>query len=276
MDGTEPSQDLKKGEASRPPPFLRSGQLEFGEISSENAFTVWLYFEALPNICVIITRIGVREGLMFTVFVLGNIASGKSTACRYFKSRGALLIDLDELAKSLYVPGSDIVNLLVEEFGWDILDEQGGIRRNVLASRAFVSSDAVARLNDIVHPVLIEQLSLRILDPVCCTVSSPRYPFAVVEVSAPTGFEDAFGLADEILVISAPLAIRRERAIHRGMEPSDFDARSACQPDETSLCSLATTVIDNEAGDNSLFEQLDAWLSRHGFSDVADKEDADV
>ena len=47
---------------------------------------------------------------MFTVFVLGNIASGKSTACRYFKSRGAMLIDLDELAKSLYVPGSDVVN----------------------------------------------------------------------------------------------------------------------------------------------------------------------
>ncbi len=45
---------------------------------------------------------------------------------------------------------------------------------------------------------------MRILDPVCCTVASPRYPFAVVEVSAPTGFEDAFGLADEILVISAP------------------------------------------------------------------------
>ena len=49
---------------------------------------------------------------MFTVFVLGNIASGKSTACRYLKSHGAMLIDLDELAKSLYVPGSDIVNAL--------------------------------------------------------------------------------------------------------------------------------------------------------------------
>ena len=156
------------------------------------------------------------------------------------------------------------------------LDEEDGVRRNILASRAFVSPDAVARLNGIVHPVLIEQLSLRILDPVCCTVSSPRYPFAVVEVSAPTGFEDAFGLADEILVISAPLAVRRERAIHRGMESSDFDARSACQPDEASLCNLATTVIDNAAGDNSLFEQLDAWLARHGFGDVADKEEADA
>lgn len=213
---------------------------------------------------------------MFTVFVLGNIASGKSTACRYLESRGAMLIDLDDLAKSLYVPGSDLVGALAEEFGWDILDEEGGVRRSVLASRAFVSPDYVARLNGIVHPVLIDQLSLRILDPVCCTVSSPRYPFAVVEVSAPTGFEDAFGLADEILVISAPLAVRRERAIHRGMGSSDFDARSACQPDEASLCNLATTVIDNAAGDNSLYEQLDAWLARHGFGDVADKEDADA
>ena len=210
---------------------------------------------------------------MFTVFVLGNIASGKSTACRYLESRGAMLIDLDDLAKSLYVPGSDLVGALAEEFGWDILDEEGGVRRSVLASRAFVSPDSVARLNGIVHPVLIDQLSLRILDPVCCTVSSPRYPF---EVSAPTGFEDAFGLADEILVISAPLAVRRERAIHRGMGSSDFDARSACQPDEASLCNLATTVIDNAAGDNSLYEQLDAWLARHGFGDVADKEEADA
>lgn len=202
---------------------------------------------------------------MFNVFVLGNIASGKSTACRYLESRGAMLIDLDDLAKSLYVPGSDLVSALAEEFGWDILDEEGGVRRSVLASRAFASPDSVTRLNGIVHPVLIDQLSLRILDPICCTVSSPRFPFAVVEVSAPAGFEDAFGLADEILVISAPLALRRERAIHRGMEASDFDARSSCQPDESELCNLATTVIDNSSDDESLFDQLDLWLSRHGF-----------
>ena len=52
---------------------------------------------------------------MFTVFVLGNIASGKSTACRYFESRGAMLIDLDELAKSLYVP--DIARCLLKMVG---------------------------------------------------------------------------------------------------------------------------------------------------------------
>ena len=73
---------------------------------------------------------------MFTVFVLGNIASGKSTACRYLESRGAMLIDLDELAKSLYVPGSDIVNALAEEFGWDILDGESFLTAGRLNSNA--------------------------------------------------------------------------------------------------------------------------------------------
>ena len=59
-------------------------------------------------------------------------------------------------------------------------------------------------------------------------------------------------------------------------EPSDFDARSACQPDESALCNLATTVIDNSAADNSLFEQLDSWLACHGFIDTPDKEEADA
>ena len=78
------------------------------------------------------------------------------------------------------------------------------------------------------------------------------------------------------MVVSAPLAVRRERAIHRGMEPSDFDARCACQPVESSLCRLATTVIDNAAGDNTLFEQLDAWLARHGLMDATNKGATDA
>ena len=35
-------------------------------------------------------------------------------------------------------------------------------------------------------------------------------------------------------------------------------------------------MIDNAAGDNSLFEQLDSWLAFHGFIDTANKEDADA
>ena len=99
MDGTEPSDDLKKGEASRPPPFLR-----FIESCNTRTrlllacLTVWLYFESFFCICAIITPIGVREDLMFTVFVLGNIASGKSTACRY--------LETSKNGKSIFVSSS--------------------------------------------------------------------------------------------------------------------------------------------------------------------------
>ena len=167
---------------------------------------------------------------MITLFLIGNIASGKSTAARYLERRGALRIDLDELAKALYQPGSAVVDEIAAEFGWDVVNANGGIDRAVLADRAFATPEDTARLNAIVHPVVLEQLGLRLLPANCCSVMVPEHPFAVVEVSAPEGFEDAFALADEVVAITAPLEARRVRAIERGMDADDFDRRAECQP----------------------------------------------
>lgn len=202
---------------------------------------------------------------MYSVFVIGNIASGKSAACRYLASKGGLYIDLDELAKSLYIPGSELVCALADAFGWDILDAAGGIDRALLAKRAFETPEATAHLNSIVHPVLVDQLAARLLEPVCCTVSPLHNPFAVVEVSAPRDFADGFGLADDVIAITAPLEIRRERALRRGMSEEDFDRRSEIQPSEDELRALATFVIDNRVDDDSLFRSLDSWLDDHSF-----------
>ena len=95
----------------------------------------------------------------FTLFVIGNIASGKSTACSYLARSGARHLDLDVIAKSFYVPGSAIVDSIAEAFGWDVLDESGEVRSSVLAQRAFVDEGSVHQLNEIVHPVLLDYLS---------------------------------------------------------------------------------------------------------------------
>lgn len=202
---------------------------------------------------------------MYSVFVIGNIASGKSAACRYLASKGGLFIDLDQLAKSLYVSGSELVCSLADEFGWDILDASGGVNKAVLAERAFASPEDTARLNAIVHPVLVDQLAARILEPICCTVSPLHNPFAVIEVSAPRDFSDGFGLADDVIAITAPLDIRRKRAIKRGMDAADFDRRADVQPSEDELCAMASLVIDNSVDDDRLFRSLDRWLESHGF-----------
>ena len=198
---------------------------------------------------------------MFTLFLIGNIASGKSTAARYLEGRGARRIDLDTMAKDLYVPGSDVVHDLAEAFGYDILAADGGIAARVLAQRAFSSPEQTALLNSIVHPVLLRHLSDILLPVNCCSTVVPRYPLTVVEVSAAASFRAAFDLADEIIAVTASCEIRRARALERGMSPDDFDARSEVQPSEEELCSMADAVLDNTKADDSLFAALDAWLA---------------
>ena len=203
---------------------------------------------------------------MFTLFLLGNIASGKSSAARYLESRGAMRIDLDQLAKDLYQPGSQVVHDLCERFGYDILTPDGTVQKALLANRAFATPEDTADLNAIVHPYLVDQLSLRLL-PTCCTVEEPRCRFSVVEVSAPGSFCDAFSLADEVMAIDVPCDLRRERAIVRGMSLDDFERRNALQPTDAELRDLADVVIDNSGNLSTLESQLDSWLSAHDFAE---------
>lgn len=204
---------------------------------------------------------------MYTVFIIGNIASGKSTASRYLESRGAFRIDLDQMAKDLYQPGSEIVQRLAEEFGWDVLNADGEVRTGVLAARAFATPEDTARLNNIVHPVLMQRLSDMLVTPFC-TAGYAAPVLSVVEISVAADFVEAFNMADEVLAVTAPLELRRERAIARGMSADDFDARASRQPSEEELQALATTVIDNTAADDGLFLELDAWLADRGLSDM--------
>ena len=201
---------------------------------------------------------------MFTLFLLGNIASGKSSAARYLERCGALRIDLDELAKSLYVPGSPIVDDIAEAFGRDILDDDGSIRRDELARRAFDCPEHIRRLNEIVHPALLDRLSSLLLPPFCCSIVTPSHELAVVEVSAPQTFTEAFGLADEVMTIAVPRLQRRERAVLRGMTAEEFDRRADCQPDDAWLNEVSDVVIDNTGVIEELYMQLDRWLSSHG------------
>lgn len=203
---------------------------------------------------------------MYTAFIIGNIASGKSTASRYLESRGAFRVDLDQMAKDLYQPGSDIVASLADAFGWDVLDSDGAVRTAVLAQRAFSSDESTAVLNAIVHPVLIRRLSDMLLCP-SCTAGYAAPALTVVEISVAADFKEAFGMADEVLAISAPLAVRRERAVERGMSYEDFDRRASRQPSDEELAALATTVIDNTYADDTLFAKLDAWLDERGLSE---------
>ena len=60
-------------------------------------------------------------------------------------------------------------------------------------------------------------------------------------------------------VPAAPVEVRRERAIGRGMDGADFDRRVANQPAEEYLRAHADTALDNSGAPERLAAALDAW-----------------
>lgn len=196
---------------------------------------------------------------MRTVFLAGGIASGKSTVARMLRERGAWMCDLDQVSREVVEPGSPVLAEIAHEFGDDLVDVRTGeLNRRLLAERAFDSEVDTARLEAIELPAIKARLT-QILTNTCCAATAPV--LAVVEVPLLDRVEDLLPLADEVLVVVAPMVLRRERAIARGMTAADFDLRVSRQVSDDYLREHATHVINNDGNAQALEAKVDAWWS---------------
>jgi dephospho-CoA kinase len=91
------------------------------------------------------------------VGVTGGIGSGKSLVCKYMNELGCIVFTADELAKKLYESNDRLRKKLKDEFGEDILDSTGKISLDLLKHRVFGNKSNVKRVNDIVHPFVINK-----------------------------------------------------------------------------------------------------------------------
>jgi dephospho-CoA kinase len=84
----------------------------------------------------------------------GGIASGKSTVAARIRERGVPVIDADELAREVVLPGSAGLRALLEAFGPGIVDDGGMLQRKALAAIVFADAAQRRRLNAITHPLI--------------------------------------------------------------------------------------------------------------------------
>jgi dephospho-CoA kinase len=92
---------------------------------------------------------------MLRVGLTGGLATGKSFAGQCFVGLGCALLKADELGHRALEPGQPAYGPVVELFGDELLDEEGRIDRRALGNIVFADPDKLARLNAIVHPVVI-------------------------------------------------------------------------------------------------------------------------
>lgn len=194
---------------------------------------------------------------MYVVFLAGGIASGKSTVAHELELAGARRIDLDQLSRQVLEPGTPTTLAVADAFGRDLLDPTTGmLNRGLLARRAFASPEAAAQLEAIELPA-ITQLLANTLDEAARDGNAPAC--CVVEVPLLDRVQDMDQLADEVVVVCAPMAERRVRAIARGMDGNDFDARVANQPSDEWLRAHADTILENDGTAEELSSLVRCW-----------------
>jgi len=194
------------------------------------------------------------------VGLTGGIGSGKSTAAAVFEALGIPILDLDGVGRDLAVPGSPLLDKLVQAFGADMLRPDGSLDRVRLAEYCFADAIRTRRLNEIMHP--------RIWDEAGLWLQRQRAPYALIEASVLIE-SGAAARMDAVVVVLAGLSTRRQRILgRRGVTRAIFDAVVARQCDDEVRAAAADFTIRNEADMASLQRQVQQvhgrLLSRFG------------
>ena len=173
------------------------------------------------------------------VGLTGKTGAGKSTISDYLKKKGAYIIDGDVVARKVLVDNADLLKNLSKEFGDGILNPDGTLNRRALALEAFSTSEKTMHLNSIMHPA--------INDFIFEEAESAFNDYDVVIVDAAAIIESGFtDKSDYIIVVHAPLEIRKERIIKRdGLTETDADIRINGQKDDDFYLSRADFVFNN-------------------------------
>lgn len=174
---------------------------------------------------------------MIVVGLTGSIGMGKSTVARMFAEAGAPAFDSDAAVHALYARGGAATGPI--EVAFPGVTHEGGIDRAALSVRVVGDSDAMARLEAIVHP-LVRQAQAAFL-------AAQRAAGAkVVVLDIPLLLESAAPRGvDKVVVVSAPAAVQRARVLARpGMSVEKFERLLARQLPDAQKRAQADFVID--------------------------------
>jgi dephospho-CoA kinase len=188
------------------------------------------------------------------IALTGGIASGKSTVAQLFMALGAKLIDTDQVAREVVVPGSLALQKIVERFGAGVLAPDGTLDRAQL--RRLVFADAVARtdLEAILHPVIRSRVA-----ELGAMLGGP-YQLIAVPLLAETGTQRDY---DRVLVVNCePQSQLRRLMVRDGLGEAEARRMIDAQAPRATRLAIADDVIHNEGDIGALATQVQA-LHQH-------------
>ena len=184
------------------------------------------------------------------VGLTGGIASGKSTVSGMLRELGAVVIDADALAREVVEKGTPGLAAVIDEFGPELLTQEGELDRAAMGALVFADESARRRLEAIVHPLVFE----RIVD---LETHAPDGAVVVHDIPllAESGRADTF---DAVIVVDAPPELQVERMVRdRGWTEADARSRIAAQSAPEDRRAIATYLVENSGTIADLRHQVE-------------------
>ncbi|MBK5947280.1 dephospho-CoA kinase [Rhodobacter veldkampii DSM 11550] len=174
----------------------------------------------------------------FRLGLTGSIGMGKSTTAAMFADLGVPVWDADATVHALYAPGGAAVAPIAAAFPGAVSD--GAVSRPVLKAMIAADPPALARLEAIVHPLVVASRAAFLRAHADATL---------VLFDIPLLFETgADADLDATLVVSAPPEVQRQRVLGRpGMTEDQLALILARQMPDADKRARATHVIETES-----------------------------
>lgn len=192
---------------------------------------------------------------MLVVGLTGGIGAGKSTAARRFAALGATLIDVDALGHVVLEPGGKAHGAVLDAFGT--------VDRRELGAIVFADPAELARLTAISHPAINAELAEQ-LAALPAATGVVVLDMAILAESNLGRLDPPYGYT-VVVTVEAPIELRVQRAVARGMAEADVRWRIAAQASEDERRALAEHVIVNDGDEAALHRQVDGvWSALAG------------
>ena len=191
----------------------------------------------------------------YRVGLTGGIASGKSTAAKFFGALGVPILDSDQIARDVVEPGQPPLGQLVERFGPSILTPDGHLDRPALREIVFSDPRARADLEALTHPAIGAAMEAR------SAAAGGPYQILVIPLLVEKNLS---AHVDRVLVVDCEEQLQLKRL--RAREGSTLEQARAildAQASRAARLKAADDVIHNDTDMNAVREQVAALHARY-------------
>lgn len=194
------------------------------------------------------------------VALTGGVGSGKSTVLSFFRKKGALTLDADQIVHRAFKKQT-VINKICRFMGRGLVINRREVDKKKLAALIFSSPVARKKLEAILHPIVRREMKSQMAK------NKNRIAVCDVPLLFETGWNKNF---DKVIVVDAPLVTRLKRLQAKGWTLADAKRRIRAQWPLARKVKKADFVVKNNSSLKNTKSQVDLiWNQLRGLHGIS-------